>query len=134
MSGVKASRMFVKSFINGLKLIEIRQNHGSGRGHGSPLQYSCLEDPRNSGAWRATVRGVAKNQTGLRTAQHSAQNLRFLACEGTSSGRPAGGAAQPWPCTPAEQGTSPGRACPISCRELVVYSFAPSGLSSAQSR
>ena len=48
---------------------------GSGRapagGHGSPLQYSCLEDPRNRGAWRATVHGVAKNQTGLRTAQHS---------------------------------------------------------------
>ena len=32
-----------------------------GRGHGNPLQYSCLENPMNRGAWRATVRGVAKS-------------------------------------------------------------------------
>ena len=35
-------------------------------GHGSPLQYSCLEDPVDRGAWRATVRGVAKSQMGLK--------------------------------------------------------------------
>ena len=28
-----------------------------GRGHGNPLQYSCLENPMNRGAWRATVQG-----------------------------------------------------------------------------
>ena len=32
-----------------------------GSGHGNPLQYSCLENPMNRGAWRATVRGVAKS-------------------------------------------------------------------------
>ena len=32
---------------------------------GNPLQYTCLENPMNSGAWQATVHGVAKNQTGL---------------------------------------------------------------------
>ena len=31
-------------------------------GHGSPLQYSCLEDPLDRGAWQAAVRGVAKSQ------------------------------------------------------------------------
>ena len=31
-----------------------------GGGHGNPLQYSCLENPMNRGAWRATVHGVAK--------------------------------------------------------------------------
>ena len=40
---------------------------GSGRspgeGNGNPLQYSCLENPKNRGAWWATVHGVAKNQT-----------------------------------------------------------------------
>ena len=38
---------------------------GSGRspgGHGNPLQYSCLENPMDGGAWRATVRRVAKSQ------------------------------------------------------------------------
>ena len=33
----------------------------SGGGHGNPLQYDCLENPRDSGAWRATVHGVAKS-------------------------------------------------------------------------
>ena len=35
-----------------------------GGGHGNPLQYSCLENPTDRGAWRAAVRhGVAKSQT-----------------------------------------------------------------------
>ena len=29
-----------------------------GEGYGDPLQYSCLEDPLNRGAWQATVHGV----------------------------------------------------------------------------
>ena len=33
----------------------------SGGGNGNPLQYSCLENPWNRGAWRATVHGVAKS-------------------------------------------------------------------------
>ena len=31
--------------------------------HGDPLQYSCLEDPMDRGAWRATVNGVARSRT-----------------------------------------------------------------------
>ena len=34
-----------------------------GGGHGNPLQYSCLENSTDRGAWRATVHGVAKSQT-----------------------------------------------------------------------
>ena len=34
-------------------------------GNGNPLQYSCLEDPMDSGAWWATVHGVSKSQTQL---------------------------------------------------------------------
>ena len=37
-----------------------------GGGHGNPLQYSCLENPMDRGAWRATVNRVAKSQTRLR--------------------------------------------------------------------
>ena len=32
----------------------------SGRGHGNPLQYSCLENPMGRGAWQATVHGVTE--------------------------------------------------------------------------
>ena len=37
----------------------------SGGRHGSPLQYSCLENPMDRGAWWATVHGVAEDQTRL---------------------------------------------------------------------
>ena len=36
-----------------------------GIGNGNMLQYSCLENSMDKGAWRATVHGVAKNQTRL---------------------------------------------------------------------
>ena len=32
-----------------------------GEGNGNPLQYSCLENPNDRGAWQATVHGVAKS-------------------------------------------------------------------------
>ena len=34
-----------------------------GEGNGNPLQYSCLENPMDGGAWQATVHGVAKSET-----------------------------------------------------------------------
>ena len=37
----------------------------SGEGNGSPLQYSCLENPMDGGAWWAAVHGVAEGQTRL---------------------------------------------------------------------
>ena len=37
-----------------------------GGGHDNPLQYSCLENPLDRGAWRATVHGVAKSGTQLK--------------------------------------------------------------------
>ena len=39
----------------------------SGKGNGNPLQYSCLENPMDKAAWRATIHGVAKSQTRLST-------------------------------------------------------------------
>ena len=36
-----------------------------GGGNGNPHQYSCLKNPMDRGAWRATVRGVAKSRTRL---------------------------------------------------------------------
>ena len=37
----------------------------AGEGNGNPLQYSCLENSRDGGAWRATVHGVANSRTQL---------------------------------------------------------------------
>ena len=37
-----------------------------GEGNGNPLQYSCLEDPRDRGAWWAAIYGVAQSQTRLK--------------------------------------------------------------------
>ena len=37
-----------------------------GGGPGNPLQYSCLENPIDRGAWRATVPGVTKGWTQLK--------------------------------------------------------------------
>ena len=36
-----------------------------GEGNGTPLQYSCLENTMDGGAWKAAVHGVAKSQTRL---------------------------------------------------------------------
>ena len=37
-----------------------RSGKSPGEGNGNPLQYSCLENPLDRGAWQATVHGVAK--------------------------------------------------------------------------
>ena len=39
------------------------QNHCRREGNGIPLQYSCLENPMDGGAWKAAVHGVAEGQT-----------------------------------------------------------------------
>ena len=48
-------------------LTDIDSIPGSGRspggGHGNPLQYSCLENPMDRGAWQATVHRVAKSRS-----------------------------------------------------------------------
>ena len=49
---------FIPSFLRNLHTV-------LGEGNGNPLQYSCLENPMDRGAWRATVHGVAKSQTQL---------------------------------------------------------------------
>ena len=45
-----------------------------GGGHGTPLQYSCLEKPMDRGAWWAIVHRVAKSQA--RLSKHSCTHLQ----------------------------------------------------------
>ena len=55
---------------------------GSGRSpgeeNGNPLQFSCLENPMDGGAWWATVHGVAKSRTRLRTSLLGWSELSFF--------------------------------------------------------
>ena len=53
---------FESVLMRGMKLEPIIQ---SGEGNGTPLQYSCLENPRDGGAWWAAVNGVAKSRARL---------------------------------------------------------------------
>ena len=53
-------------------------------GNGTPLQYSCLENPMDGGAWWAAVHGVTKSQTRL-----SDFTFTFsLSCIGEGNGNP----------------------------------------------
>ena len=60
---------------------------GTGRspegGQGKPLQYSCLENPINRGAWRATVHRVTKSGTSLKG--RSTVDFLILSCSPLSS-------------------------------------------------
>ena len=49
---------------------------GCGEGNGNPLQYCCLEDPRDSGAWWAAVCGVTQSWT--RPKQLSSSSSSFI--------------------------------------------------------
>ena len=65
-----------------------------GEGNGTPLQYSCLENPMNGGAWKTAVHGVAEGRTQLsdftllekETATHSS----VLAWRIPGTGEPGG--------------------------------------------
>ena len=45
-----------------------------GEGNGNPLHYSCLENPRDSGAWWAAVYGVAQSRTRLKWLSSSSSS------------------------------------------------------------
>ena len=47
---------------------------GTGEGNGNPLQCSCLENPRDGGAWWAAIYGVAQSQTRLKQLSSSSSN------------------------------------------------------------
>ena len=49
-----------------------------GGGNGNLLQYSCLENPMDRGAWWATVHEIAKSQTQLNTHTHTHTHPGFL--------------------------------------------------------
>ena len=67
---------------------ESRRPHGEG--NGNPLQYSCLENPMDRGAWQAIVHGVAKGQTLLSKHTHTSNPGKLISrfiCKDTFSNK-----------------------------------------------
>ena len=71
MGGVWVGRVFnpVEFKASACNAGDLGSIPGSGRspgeGNGNPLQYSCLENPMDRGAWWAAVHGIAKSRTRL---------------------------------------------------------------------
>ena len=52
-----------------------------GEGNGNPLQYSCLENPRDRGAWWAAIYGVSKSRTWLKWLSSSSSIWLLSHCQ-----------------------------------------------------
>ena len=58
-----------------------------GEGNGNPVQYSCLENPRDGGAWWAAIYGVAQSRTRLKRLSSSSSSI-FRAAPDLREGGP----------------------------------------------
>ena len=52
--------------------------HISGEGNGTPLQCSCLENPRDGGAWWAAIYGVTQSRTRLKQLSSSSSSNTYI--------------------------------------------------------
>ena len=50
--------------------------YNTGEGNGNPLQYSCLENPRDEGAWWAAVYGTVQGRTQLKRLSSNSSSLQ----------------------------------------------------------
>ena len=81
-----------------------------GEGSGNPLQCSCLENPRDGGAWWGAVYGIAQSQTRLKRLSSSSSSRGSLAAAsfpGFAAHRPSLPSWNPLPCfspCPGRQG------------------------------
>ena len=75
----KTSADVIQSSLFHLKYTSTREKD-SGEGNGHPLQCSCLENPRDGGAWWAAVYGVAQSQTRLKRLSSSSREKDWQGC------------------------------------------------------
>ena len=103
----------------------------AGGGHGNPLQCSCLEDPRDRGAWQGAVPGVTQSRTRVNdlpslSLTHSCRKVRREAAFGARSRAgsvhlralsPPGGASSSPPSLQARRAPLQPRASRLPCPE-----------------
>ena len=82
--GVAQSRTRLKWFSSSSS----SSSHLIREGNGTPLQYSCLENPMDGGAWWAAVHGVAKSWTQLSDFTFTFHFHFSLSCIGEGNGNP----------------------------------------------
>ena len=73
-----------------------------GEGNGNPLQGSCLENPRDGGAWWAAVYGVTQSKTRLKRLSSSSSSKPFIL------GFPSGSDGEESTCNVGDLGSIPG--------------------------
>ena len=66
--------------------LSLKTNYGEG--NGTPLQYSCLENPMDGGAWKAAIHGVAEGWTWLSDFNFTFHFHFSLSCIGEGNGNP----------------------------------------------
>ena len=89
-----------------------------GEGNGSPLQCSCLEDPRDGGAWRAAGYGVAQSQTRPKRPHSSSSSARSVVSDSLwPSGLQPTRLLCPW--------DPPGKNTAVGCHSLLQGSSWP---------
>ena len=81
MKGASQLSLMVKNPpANAGDIRDVRSSPGLGRspggGHGNPLQYSCLKNPRDGEAWWAAVYGVAQSRTRLKRLSSNSSSSR----------------------------------------------------------
>ena len=92
----KTDTSIIIDFNISLTIINRKARQKIGEGNGTPLQYSCLENPMDGGAWWAAVHGVAKSRTRLSdfTFMHWRRKWQptpvFLPGESQGQGSPVG--------------------------------------------
>ena len=92
-----------------------------GEGNGNPLQCSCLENPRDSGAWWAAVYGVAQSRT--RLSSSSSRDFLSLSVPGCEFTQSTGHPPQVYPRPPQAQFSS--LSLFLFLRLLFSFSFWP---------
>ena len=86
-----------------------RLGRSPGGGHGNPLQYSCLENPMDRGAPRATVHRVAKSWTQLKQlSAHSHTRILLFSCNLWPMGFAGGSDGKESACNAGDPGLIPG--------------------------
>ena len=80
-----------------------------GEGNGNPLQYSCLENPVDKGAWWAAVHGVAQSRTRLKRFSSSSSWRRDRLPIPVFLGFPCGSAGKESTCNVGDLGSISGK-------------------------